>query len=206
MRTMTIDGMIRNWAGFAIRGSNVKCEFDMVEDLAPVNVDEGQMSQAINNLIINAVQAMPEGGIINIKAENVLIGADSKEHLSLKDGEYVKVSIKDAGSGIPEDIIQKIFDPYFTTKKKGSGLGLTTTFSIIRKHQGHLTVESIPGSFTEFHMYLPISSLEPPRDEPAVIPDQPVKGDGRILIMEDEEVLQNVAVEMVESLCSGSFY
>lgn len=138
--------IIKESTGFVLSGSNVKCEFFMPEELWSVEVDSGQMNQVINNLIINADQAMPDGGIITICAENVILG---------QKGRYVHILIRDQGSGIPEEILPKIYDPYFTTKKKGSGLGLASVYSIVTRHGGHLNVESQVGVGTTFHIYLP---------------------------------------------------
>ncbi len=202
MKTLAIDKVIQDWAGFALRGSNVKCEFNLAKHLASVKADEGQISQAINNLILNAIQAMPGGGTININARNVSSGSKERDmdRLSLEKGNYVKVSIEDKGGGIPEDIIQKIFDPYFTTKKDGAGLGLATTFSIIRKHNGYLTVESNADIGTVFHMYLPASGGEPAQEDDIKSSENLVKGKGKVLLMEDGEILKDILVEMVETI------
>ena len=116
------------------------------------------MSQVINNLIINATQAMPEGGIIEVRAENMTEGAEHA--IPLKEGKYIKISIKDHGIGIFEEHLPKIFDPYFTTKQKGSGLGLATSYSIVKNHCGYITAESELGIGTNFYIYLPASPKE----------------------------------------------
>ena len=118
-----------------------------------VEVDEGQINQVINNLLINADQAMPSGGIIKTEAENITVEEGSD--LPLPEGEYVKLTIADQGIGIANEYLDKIFDPYFTTKQKGSGLGLATAYSIIKKHSGYIKVESQIGAGTTFHIYLP---------------------------------------------------
>ena len=125
---------------------------------------KARSSQVIHNIVLNAGDAMPEGGTIKIKAVNLSI--DKKSVLPLKKGKYVLISIEDSGIGIPENYITKIFDPYFTTKQKGSGLGLATTFSIIKKHDGLLDVESRPGKGSTFFIYLPaIETKQPPKKE-----------------------------------------
>jgi len=138
---------------FSLSGTKIKCEMKIAENLAPINVDKERISQVINNLVINAVQAMPNGGNLKVKAENVDITTESIK--PLKKGRYVKLSIQDEGIGIPEEYRNKIFDPFFTTKKNGSGLGLPICYSIIKKHGGWITFESQVGRGTTFFVYLP---------------------------------------------------
>jgi len=123
----------------------------MADKLWPVNSDEGQISQVIQNVVKNADQAMPDGGTIIIQAENKTISG--KDTLPLKEGKYVWITIKDQGGGIPKKYIAKIFDPYFSTKQEGSGLGLAASFSIVKKHDGHISAESKPGEGTTLHIY-----------------------------------------------------
>ena len=181
--TISISELIKDSVGFALRGSNVKCEFSMPDDLWAVEVDEGQISQVINNLIINADQAMPEGSTIKMRAENVTVGA--KNSLPLQEGKYIKICVEDQGIGISQEHLDKIFDPFFTTKQEGSGLGLTTSYSIITNHDGYISVESELGVGTTFHIYLPATSKEIQIKED--IEDRPLAGKGKILIMDDEE-------------------
>jgi CheY-like chemotaxis protein len=158
-----------------------------------IDADEGQVSQVINNLIINATQAMPEGGVIDISAENFTIKDSS--FLTLKKGDYVLITFTDHGVGIPSDKIHQIFDPFFTTKDKGSGLGLATTYSIIKNHGGHIAVESEEGIGTTFFVYLPALNKEPePRKRAA---EKLIKGSGRILVMDDEEFIREAAEELL---------
>jgi PAS domain S-box-containing protein len=138
--------LIKESVNLALSGSKARCKLLLAEDLLSVEVDENQISQVFNNLLINADQAMPEGGTIIVRAENVTVD----EGLSLPKGDYVKVTISDQGIGIPQNYLGKIFDPYFTTKQKGSGLGLATSYSIIRKNAGYITVESKVGTGTSF--------------------------------------------------------
>jgi len=138
---------------FSISGTKVKCEIEIPENLAPIHVDKERMSQVINNLVINALQAMPDGGSLKVKAENVDITTEDIK--PLKKGRYVRISVQDEGVGIPEENRSKIFDPFFTTKKEGHGLGLTTCYSIIKKHGGWITFESKLGRGTTFFVYLP---------------------------------------------------
>ncbi len=192
-RTASMAELIKDSADFALRGSNVRCEFSIPNDLWPVEVDEGQMSQVVNNLVINADQAMPKGGTIKIRAENATVGPE--QALPLKGGQYVKVSFEDQGIGIPEEHLPKIFDPYFTTKQKGSGLGLATSFSIVRNHEGHITVESELGVGTTFYVYLPASQKELPTQKKEE--EKLLVGRGRVLVMDDEEMVRSVAGRML---------
>jgi len=148
-----IPELIKDIAHLSLSGSKVRCEFSLPTDLWWTEIDKEQIIQAINNLIINADQAMPDGGIIKINAENVMIGP--KDKVPLKEGKYVKILVADQGIGIPEKYLFKLFDPYFTTKQKGSGLGLTITYFIIKNHGGYITVESVIGAGTTFYIYLP---------------------------------------------------
>ncbi len=187
----SIKELLQDSIAFSLRGSNVRCELDLSHNLWAVDVDEGQISQVINNLIINADQAMPDGGVIEVSAENIGLHEGRPEYLSaLKKGDYVKISIRDEGNGIAEDQRQKIFDPYFTTKRHGSGLGLFTSYSIIKKHDGFIDVQSELGVGTTFSVYLPASSTHVVHPTPPDI--TPSTGTGTILVMEDEESLRDV--------------
>ncbi len=184
--------LIREVAEFVLAGSNVGYQLDLAEDLLPVEVDRDQIGQVLNNLLLNADQAMPEGGLIRVKARNVEIDADSK--LPLSPGRYVEISVRDQGVGIPKKYLDKIFDPFFTTKKKGSGLGLATAYSIVRKHQGHIMVRSRPGQGSCFYVYLPATeaTLVPGREEPLLY-----RGQGLVLIMDDEDMVRESLREML---------
>lgn len=192
-KTVSITELIRDSVNFSLRGSDARCEFSISDDLWPVEVDEGQINQVISNLIINADHAMPEGGIIKVRAENMTVAA--RQYPPLKDGRYVKISIEDQGVGIPKENLQKIFDPFFTTKQDGSGLGLATTYSIIKNHGGYITVESDLGAGTTFHIYLQASHKRIPKKKAAE--EKPLVGKGRILLMDDEEMVRNVAGKML---------
>lgn len=180
-RPVSLKELIKESAGFVLRGSNVKCEYFIARDLWPVEVDEGQISQVINNLIINADQAMPEGGIIEVHARNITAGTEGV--LPVKEGKHVRLSVKDQGHGIPGEHLPRIFEPYFTTKKRGSGLGLATTYAIVKRHDGHITVESGVTGGTTFHVYLPAVERVPAKKHRE-------EGDpgakGMILVMDDE--------------------
>jgi PAS domain S-box-containing protein len=195
-KTSSIEQIVMDSASFVLRGSNVRCEFVVPHNVWPVEADEGQMNQVINNLIINSDQAMPDGGVIKVRIENLSDGQD--DLLPMKEGRYVRVSIEDHGVGIPEEYLQKIFDPYFTTKQKGSGLGLATAYSIINSHDGYISVESKVGAGTTFHVYLPAS--EKGLQAAGRTRDASIKGTGRILVMDDEEIIREVAEEILGHL------
>ena len=194
--TASISELIEGSTDFALRGSNVRCEFSLPADLWPVEVDQGQCSQVINNLVINAMQAMPEGGRVQVRAENLHLAAN--QGVPLTPGRYVRISVEDHGVGIKPEHIAKVFDPYFTTKQKGTGLGLATSYSIIKKHDGIITVESTLGVGTTFHVYLPASHKPaPPRQESK---SELVPGQGRILVMDDEAIIRELAMTVLAHL------
>ncbi len=196
--TVSLIEILKGTTAFALRGSNVKCGFLISGDLWPVEADPGQISQVISNLIINADQAMPDGGVIKVRAENVVI---KREHgLPLGNGKYVKISVEDRGTGIPKEHLSKIFDPYFTTKQKGSGLGLATSYSIIKRHDGHITAESQVGVGTTLHIYLPASPQETPLKKKEEEQEEPVMGKGRVLVMDDEKLIREIASEMLGNI------
>ncbi|MBI5039329.1 MAG: PAS domain S-box protein [Nitrospirae bacterium] len=194
--TLPIALVVRESAEFALRGMNVRCDFVIPEEIKPVEADEGQIRQVIHNLVINALHAMPQGGVITIRCENMTVG--TKAPLPLKEGDYIRVSVEDSGIGIPEEHLSRIFDPYFTTKQTGSGLGLPTSYSIIKRHDGLITVNSRLGTGTIFHIYLPASDKE----IVSVSSDEkvPVSGRGRILVMDDEEMIRTLAGKILGHL------
>ena len=192
--TASIKDILKESSLFVLRGSKSGCEFSIAEDLWLVDVDVGQMSQVINNIVINSNQAMPRGGIIQVAAVNLMI--DERHDLPLKPGRYVRISVTDQGVGIAKEHLLNIFDPYFTTKQEGSGLGLATTYTIIKKHDGHITVESLLGVGTTFHIYLPASDKAVPEKEEVKL----IKGQGRILVMDDESPLRKMVGRMLEKL------
>ena len=196
-KTISVVKLIKDATAFACRGSNTKCYFDVPEDIWAVDADEGQINQVIYNLIINAEQAMPEGGSITVCTQNTTVDADNK--YLIKEGEYVSIAISDTGAGIPEKNLNKIFDPYFTTKKEGSGLGLATCYSIIKNHRGYITVDSKVGGGTTFYIYIPKSEKEISLEEKEA-EGKLIYGKGKILIMDDEEILRNAAGMILEEL------
>lgn len=195
-KSVSIAEIIRKSVSFALSGSNISPEYHLPEQLWPVAVDIGQMEQVINNLIINAKQAMPAGGLIRIAAQNLVL--EQNPTLPLKDGHYVRIDIQDNGIGIPKQYIHKVFDPYFTTKSRGSGLGLTSVYSIIKNHDGYITLESQIGQGTTVHLYL---SATDNLDQSADTETQGMRhGQGRILIMDDEEQVRDVLASMLTTL------
>ncbi len=181
---------------FACGGSTVRCDFDFPDNLWGVEADPGQLSQVVQNLIINALQAMPTGGTIKIHGENLLVKA--KSALPLAAGRYVKISIQDRGIGIANENLLKIFDPYFTTKPQGSGLGLAVAYSIVKNHQGHIAVKSTSGRGSTFHIYLPASDKkfkQAPREARELL-----AGTGKILVMDDDAMVLEVLGRMLASL------
>jgi PAS domain S-box-containing protein len=194
-RSTVISELIKEAAGFALRGARIRYDFSFPEGLWLVEIDEGQISQVIHNLVINADHAMPEGGTIEIRCDNSIV--DARSGLPLRPGDYVRITIQDHGIGISREHLPKIFDPYFTTKQKGSGLGLATSYSIVKKHGGHIIAESMLGVGTTFTFYLPATKEAQAR----TTPDERIPlGTGRILIMDDEEEVRITTGEILKRL------
>ena len=191
----SIEDLIQQAAGFALSGSNVGCHIDAADDLWPADIDIGQISQVFQNLIINADNAMPQGGTINITCRNHQQQDDPDQ--ALRPGRYVRIDVTDHGVGIPAEHLNRIFDPYFTTRELGQGLGLSTAYSIINRHRGKIFVDSAVGSGTTFHIFLPAaeSATLPAKDrEPDISP----VGQARLLIMDDEEIVLEVLQKLLE--------
>lgn len=192
----SLKSLLQESVTFASMGSKVRLQFRIPDNLALVEADEGQIGQVINNVVINAIQAMPDGGDLIVTAKNV--GVTPATGLPLNDGNYVRVSVKDTGIGIPEGYLNRIFDPYFTTKQKGSGLGLATAYSIVKSHDGFITMESEPAKGSTLHIYLPVSEDDLSM---RVLPSPgPFRGTGKILLMDDEEMIREVARQMLEQM------
>ena len=192
--TASIKEVIIDSADFVLHGGNVSCRYAIGDDLWLVDIDKGQISQVIQNIVINARHAMPEGGSITISCENIPDIA-KESALSLPHGRYIKITIADTGTGIPEKYLDKIFDPYFTTKHEGSGLGLAITHSIIAKHEGHIAVRSKSGEGTTFTIYLPASAKQISRDVKVQAPGKAVRA--VVLVMDDEEMILDLAKGML---------
>ena len=182
---------------FALHGSKVKAELDLAADLWPADVDKGQIGRVVQNLVINAVQAMPAGGVVRLVGRNVRLAAF--ELPPLAPGGYVHISVTDTGKGIAPEHIERVFEPYFTTKSTGSGLGLATVYSIVRKHKGHVGVESAPGCGTTFHIYLPAAERSAPAAEVAA-PASGAAVRGRVLFMDDEASIRKLATTLLRRL------
>lgn len=203
-QVVSLAEIVRDTAQFCVGGTHVKCRFAISDDLWAVSVDVGQISQVIGNIILNAHQSMPSGGVIDIRVENVVL--EPPLTTPLKPGKYVKTTIRDQGVGIPREHIPRIFDPYFTTKQKGSGLGLAMVYSIVEKHGGHVFAESGPHAGTTFHVYLP--ALPASLIRPTAAPSAITRGHERVLLMDDDPYIREVGREMLAELgytveCAG---
>ncbi|HPQ52309.1 MAG TPA: PAS domain S-box protein [Spirochaetota bacterium] len=196
--------LLKESVRFYLSGSDIKCKFEIPSPLWLVEIDEGQISQVINNIIINAVHAMPKGGTITISALNVQQDANNEigrqHNFLMKQGEYVMIKIADQGIGIEKEHLPKIFDPYFSLKENGTGLGLATSYSIIKKHGGYIDVSSEPGSGTSMYIYLPATKS----DEIIEIKDPDSTGSypgmGTVLLMDDDENILEICGEMIRNL------
>ena len=192
----SLTDVVADTVSFALRGSNVSYELGIADDLWAANFDPGQISQVVNNIVINAKQAMADGGSVRIAARNLRLHKPSA--IPLPEGPYLELTIADSGVGIPEKYLARIFDPYFSTKQEGSGLGLATAYSIIKKHEGHIDVKSKLGAGTTFTIYLPalahIQSLAADTEQDVVF------GRGRLLLMDDEEQIRRTAAALLGRL------
>jgi len=187
-KNIYIKNLIKKTANMVLSGSNNMCNFSIVQDLWPVEVDEGQIRQVINNLLINAEQAMPNGGTIEVSATNVYVDENNKNNI--KQGKYVMIEIRDKGKGIPKENIDKIFEPYFTTKADGTGIGLAASYSIITKHNGYIYVESEASVGTSFYIYLMASEAEVIIDR--VKHEKVQQGTGKVLVMDDDKNIREI--------------
>jgi two-component system, cell cycle sensor histidine kinase and response regulator CckA len=193
---------IENATKFALSGSSSNCVTAIAGDLWAADADEGQIGQVIQNIVLNASQAMLHSGTVRISAQNVESWDDDASTLPGV-GRFIRIQIVDSGSGIPPQYLSKVFDPYFTTKQEGSGLGLATSYSIVKRHEGTIMVSSEPGVGTSFSVYLPAAAAqaEPQEVQAKALPVHPaVSGrQGRVLVMDDEEMVRSVAGKMVQS-------
>ncbi|MDP8246318.1 MAG: response regulator [Candidatus Hinthialibacter antarcticus] len=194
---ISIPDLVRETASFTLRGSNVICVYDINEDVWTLNIDKGQICQVIQNLLINADQAMPDGGTLEIGVHNAFI--EEGQYQELPSGNYVKILVRDYGAGIPEENLTKIFDPYFSTKPKGNGLGLATAYSIIKNHNGLIFVESIVNKGTVFTILLPGNKTSVPSiQEPSEVHSN--SSGITVLLMDDEEMVRDITGTMLEHL------
>jgi two-component system cell cycle sensor histidine kinase/response regulator CckA len=202
-KTVPISPLVKRATEFSLSGSNIRCEFHIPDELWYVEIDENQIGQAIYNLVMNAREAMRDGGTIRVAAENANITDGAP---TLKEGRYVKISFKDEGIGIPKKHLKKIFDPYFSTKEmgtqKGMGLGLSICHSIIKGHSGDVDVVSQEGAGATFNIYLPASEGKASKERPEKSQKKatPVIGKGRILVMDDEKMIRHLAGEILSYL------
>ena len=190
-KEISLQSLIQDAVSLMLRGSNVKAMLDIKERVHTIEADEGQISQVLNNMLINATQAMPKGGRLNITLGNSCMAANNK--LGLVAGPYAKIALQDEGCGIPPEIKEKIFDPYFTTKAQGTGLGLASAYSIIHRHKGHIAVNSVVNQGSVFTIYLP--SLGKSHADHFLAPPEKTfpRHGGSILVMDDEELIRNLA-------------
>ncbi|HOO71541.1 MAG TPA: 7TM diverse intracellular signaling domain-containing protein [Spirochaetota bacterium] len=194
-KTACVRDLLSDTVEFVLSGSNVKAEFSLAPDLWNGNIDEGQISQVVQNLILNSVQAMPGGGTVHVSAENYL--AAGNDPITGRGGEFIRIVIRDEGPGVPSENIAKIFDPFFTTKPGGNGLGLSICYSIIKKHDGNIALLPAGDGGAVFELMLPAS-----RDELNPVARQAVemKYSGRVLFMDDEKIILDVGERMLKRL------
>jgi two-component system, cell cycle sensor histidine kinase and response regulator CckA len=198
-KTVSVWHLLKESSSFVLHGSNVSSDIQIPEDLPDLEVDEGQISQVINNIIINATQAMPGGGTIVVRAGSVAIEASNVRGLS--PGAYVRLEVTDTGCGISEEDQKRIFDPYFTTKSGGSGLGLASVHSIVTRHGGYIGVSSVVGIGTSFELLLPASASKVTHEVSVPVPVAfGSSHDFSVLVMDDEEMIRGMTTDMIETL------
>ncbi len=195
-----IADIIKETVGFTLSSTNSSCDIEVNGDLYKTFVDEGQMVQVIQNLLINADQAMPNGGNITITLENRKVGQNGDS--PVPPGNYVRITVRDEGVGMSEDVQRKIFDPFFTTKEKGNGLGLATTYSIIQQHEGHIQVASRVGWGTTFEIYLPAVNNSQSTAEPSTMESDSPRTDcsGRVLVMDDGMIVRRLTSDYLTNM------
>ena len=189
--------LVRRAVRLALVGSNVKCDLSISNDLWGAEVEETQILQVIHNLLTNARQAMPNGGVVRVLCENVLVNDDSG--LNLEAGPYITVAIRDRGCGIADENLPRVFEPFFTTKSSGTGMGLATCLLVTNRHQGTITVTSKVNVGTEFKVYLPASGLRPQSQE-TYDAGEFFPGDGAVLVVDDQDGVRHVAVSILQAL------
>lgn len=195
-KTGNIGKYVRDSVLFALSGSSVVCEFSIDEDIKECDFDENQIGQVVDNVVINAIQAMPSGGTLHVGIRNVTLTPEN--NVNLLEGNYIVISVTDTGIGIPPSIINRIFDPFFTTKQNGNGLGLATCYSIVKKHDGIIHVESELGKGSTFFIYLPSKMIATNSPEiPHVVKH---RGNGLIVIMDDEDFILEILDRMLTDM------
>ena len=195
-KTANLSKVLKENTSFTLSGSNVSYEIKIEKNLWLCDYDSNQIGQMINNLLINAKQAIPERGNITISAKNVYL--DDGDIPEIRDGKYIMIQISDNGAGIDESIREKIFDPFFSTKSTGTGLGLSMCYSIIRKHDGHISCKSKAGEGTTFTIYLPASYSEINNESNPL--EATHNGEGKMLLVDDEDYILEIFSNMVSSL------
>ncbi|MBI2400260.1 MAG: response regulator [Deltaproteobacteria bacterium] len=194
---ISVSAFLKDVADFSLRGTKNACSLALGEDLLNIEADPGQLSQVLNNILINAGQAMPEGGVVKLSAGNIEVST-TQAALPLKPGKYVKITVEDTGPGIPEEYLPRIFDPYFTTKKSGSGLGLASSYSIIKNHGGSILVYSVTGSGTRFEVFIPGLTQKAPA--PAEEQATPARSPAKVLVMDDDHLVRKSICRVLDSL------
>ncbi len=192
-----VGALVEEACQFALRGSACSCRIEVAPDAWAIHADGGQIGQVVHNLTLNAAEAMANAGDIRVLVTNVVHAAPDAS-LSLEPGRYVRISVIDSGIGISAPYLSRIFDPYFTTKARGSGLGLATCLSIVRNHQGNIVVESRPGHGARFDVFLPAIEGQATAG-PAAFPE-PTHGEGKILVMDDDEAIRKVTSRLLDGL------
>jgi two-component system, cell cycle sensor histidine kinase and response regulator CckA len=188
--------MIKEIIWFALSGSNVRSYFTIADDLMDVDVDKDQISQVLNNLALNAVQAMPDGGILKVSASNALLKKENP--FSLEPGRYIRIAIDDQGLGIEPKNLPHVFDPFFTTRDSSSGMGSTTAWSIVKRHGGHIAVESEQGVGSVFEIYLPSSTSSETVGQVKTVDSVPPNMN--ILVMDDDDMVCDIAGHILTHL------
>jgi CheY-like chemotaxis protein/two-component sensor histidine kinase len=191
-----LSDLVREAAEFALHGTAVRCEFDLAEDVRPADADRGQIGQVVQNLVINAVQAMPAGGVIRLALRNETLAAGDVP--PLPPGHYLRLEFADTGGGIPPENLPRIYEPFFTTKELGTGLGLATVYSVVQKHRGHIVVESEVGRGTTFRIWLPAADAAPTPSTMSASPFERLRG--RVLFMDDEEPIRTMTCALLQRL------
>ncbi|CAN5434899.1 hypothetical protein BH23VER1_BH23VER1_37000 [soil metagenome] len=192
--------LIRKAASMATLGASVRCDLSLSDDLWAAEIDPTQISQVVSNLLINAIQAMPDGGIVQASVENVRLGEDGGARVPGVDpGRYLEITVRDRGCGIPEDNLENIFLTFFTTKETGSGIGLAMCRAIVRDHGGEITVKSKVQSGTEFRVYLPACD-RPAEGGDAADGERVIEGEGTVLVVDDQNSIRTVATAIIKKL------
>lgn len=195
-KTLAVRGFLASVVNFSLSGSKIRCAFDIPQEVWNIDADEHQFAQVISNIVLNAVEAMPDGGVLNVRVRNREFS--EQEIPPLPSGRLVEIAIQDHGSGIPQEHLNRVFDPYFTARKGGRGLGLAIVHSVVLKHGGHVKLDSEVGMGTLVTLFLPATEAE---FQPVGPSEEQIRvGSGSILLMDDEEIVRNAATAMLEYL------